>query len=89
MEIPRTETGSIINFDGNSNYNDGLWYEGWEGNYDLVKLNLRNEEVIELHVLQRSKAGWKNLISTACALMWHTAWTMISYAALRAVSATA
>ncbi len=35
-----------INFDGNSCYNDGLWYEGWEGNYDLVKLNLRNEEVI-------------------------------------------
>ena len=35
-----------INFDGNSNYNDGLWYEGWEGNYDLVKLNLRNEEVV-------------------------------------------
>ncbi len=35
-----------INFGGNSNYNDGLWYEGWEGNYDLVKLNLRNEEVI-------------------------------------------
>lgn len=36
-----------ISFDGNSNYNDGLWYEGWEGNYDLVKLNLRNEEVIQ------------------------------------------
>lgn len=35
-----------IAFDGNSCYNDGLWYEGWEGNYDLVKLNLRNEEVI-------------------------------------------
>lgn len=35
-----------INLDGNSGYNDGLWYEGWEGNYDLVKLNLRNEEVI-------------------------------------------
>lgn len=35
-----------ISLDGNSNYNDGLWYEGWEGNYDLVKLNLRNEEVI-------------------------------------------
>lgn len=35
-----------ISFDGNSNYNDGLWYEGWEGNYDLVKLNLRNEEVV-------------------------------------------
>lgn len=36
----------FINFDGNSNYNDGLWYEGWEGNYDLVKLNLRNEDVV-------------------------------------------
>ncbi len=35
-----------INFDGNSAYNDGLYYEGWEGNYDLVKLNLWNEEVI-------------------------------------------
>lgn len=35
-----------INFDGNNGYNDGLWYEGWEGNFDLVKLNLRNEDVI-------------------------------------------
>ncbi len=35
-----------VNLGGNSNYNDGLWYEGWEGNYDLVKLNLQNEEVI-------------------------------------------
>ena len=35
-----------IDFNGNSGYNDGLWYEGWEGHYDLVKLNLRNEEVI-------------------------------------------
>lgn len=35
-----------INFNGNSNYNDGFWYEGWEGHFDLVKLNLRNEEVI-------------------------------------------
>ncbi len=37
-----------VNLGGNSNYNDGLWYEGWEGNYDLVKLNLRNEDVIGL-----------------------------------------
>lgn len=36
-----------INFGGNSPYNDGLWYEGWEGNYDLVKLNLWNNEVVE------------------------------------------
>ena len=35
-----------IDLNGNSNYNDGLWYEGWEGNYDLVKLNLQNEEVV-------------------------------------------
>lgn len=34
-----------INFDGNSNYNDGFWYEGWEGHYDLVKLNLHNPSV--------------------------------------------
>lgn len=36
-----------ISFDGNSNYNDGLWYEGWEGNFDLVKLNLQNEAVVQ------------------------------------------
>lgn len=40
-----------INLGGNSNYNDGLWYEGWEGNFDLVKLNLKNEEVIT-HILE-------------------------------------
>lgn len=45
-----------INLGGNSNYNDGLWYEGWEGNYDLVKLNLRNEDVIN-HILDSVK-GW-------------------------------
>lgn len=36
-----------INLGGNDAWNDGLWYEGWEGNYDLVKLNLRNNEVVE------------------------------------------
>ena len=36
-----------IDLGGNSPYNDGLWYEGWEGNYDLVKLNLHNEEVVQ------------------------------------------
>ena len=34
-----------ISFDGNSCYNDGFWYEGWEGHYELVKLNLDNPEV--------------------------------------------
>ena len=36
-----------INFDGNSGYNDGFWYEGWEGHYELVKLNLRNPAVVD------------------------------------------
>ena len=37
----------IINFDGNSSWNDGFWYEGWEGHYELVKLNLRNPAVVD------------------------------------------
>ena len=41
-----------LSFEGNSNYNDGFWYEGWEGNYDLVKLNLRNPAVID-HILDK------------------------------------
>lgn len=36
-----------INFDGNSGYNDGFWYEGWEGHYELVKLNLQNPSVVD------------------------------------------
>lgn len=35
-----------INFDGNDAWNDGFWYEGWEGHYELVKLNLQNEDVV-------------------------------------------
>ncbi len=47
-----------IDFNGNSNYDDGLWYEGWEGCYDLVKLNLYNEDVIQ-HIFKAIK-GWVN-----------------------------
>ncbi|MDY5985804.1 MAG: alpha-amylase family glycosyl hydrolase [Lachnoclostridium sp.] len=36
-----------LNFDGNSCYNDGFWYEGWEGHYELVKLNLQNPSVVD------------------------------------------
>ncbi|MBQ9348482.1 MAG: maltodextrin glucosidase [Oscillibacter sp.] len=36
-----------ISFDGNSAYNDGFWYEGWEGHYNLVKLNLKNPAVVD------------------------------------------
>lgn len=39
-----------INFDGNSSYNDGFWYEGWEGHFELVKLNLQNPAVVD-HLL--------------------------------------
>ncbi len=35
-----------ISFDGNSCYDDGFWYEGWEGHFELVKLNLNNEAVV-------------------------------------------
>lgn len=34
-----------ISFDGNTEYNDGFWYEGWEGHNELVKLNLYNSDV--------------------------------------------
>ena len=34
-----------ISFDGNSCYDDGFWYEGWEGHFELVKLNLDNPDV--------------------------------------------
>ncbi|MCR4686273.1 MAG: cyclomaltodextrinase [Lachnospiraceae bacterium] len=47
-----------IDFGGNSNYNDGLWYEGWEGNYDLVKLNLHNDDVVN-HIFSAVE-GWIN-----------------------------
>lgn len=36
-----------IHFEGNSCYNDGFWYEGWEGHFELVKLNLDNPKVKE------------------------------------------
>ena len=36
-----------INFDGNDAWNDGFWYEGWEGCFDLVKLNLQNPAVVQ------------------------------------------
>lgn len=36
-----------IDFGGNSPYDDGFAYQGWEGHYELVKLNLKNPEVAE------------------------------------------
>ena len=37
----------FVNFGGNNGYNDGLWYEGWEGHFELVKLNLKNPAVVD------------------------------------------
>lgn len=39
-----------LNFNGDSPYGDPFWYEGWEGHYDLVKLNLSHPDVVE-HLL--------------------------------------
>lgn len=44
--------------DGNSCYNDGFFYEGWEGHYELVKLNLFNPEVKQY--LKDVITGWRN-----------------------------
>ena len=35
-----------LDFGGNTSYNDGFWYENWEGHEVLVKLNLSNPEVV-------------------------------------------
>lgn len=39
-----------LNFGGSSPMGDPFWYEGWQGYYNLVKLNLRNNDVVE-HLL--------------------------------------
>lgn len=36
-----------INFHNTSPYGDPFSYEAWEGHYNLVKLNLQNEEVVQ------------------------------------------
>ena len=44
--------------EGNSPYNDGFYYEGWEGHYELVKLNLYNPDV--KNYLKECITGWRN-----------------------------
>lgn len=44
--------------DGNSPYNDGFYYEGWEGHYELVKLNLYNPDV--KNYIKECITGWNN-----------------------------
>ncbi len=45
-----------IDFGGDSNYGDGFWYDGWEGHYELVKLNLSCPAVADY--LLQCVAGW-------------------------------
>lgn len=45
-----------VNFDGRSPYGDEFWYEGWEGHFNLVKLNLKNPEVV--HYIFSAIEGW-------------------------------
>ncbi len=46
----------FVDFSRDSAYGDGLWYDGWEGHYDLVKLNLQNEQVVKY--LLDAVGGW-------------------------------
>ena len=43
---PPIRIGSALILAATSCYNDGLWYEGWESHYELVKLNLWNDAVV-------------------------------------------
>lgn len=45
-----------LNFGGPSPMGDPFWYEGWEGHYNLVKLNLKNQEVVDY--LLNSVGNW-------------------------------
>ena len=45
-----------LNFGGGSPMGDPFWYEAWNGCFDLVKLNLRNPEVVE-HLLNAVENG--------------------------------
>ncbi len=65
MDVQRNRQNSpykdwfFIDWNRNSNFNDGFWYEGWEGHFDLVKLNLKNPAVQE-HIFNAIKK-WKEL----------------------------
>ena len=50
MGSPYTSWFQNIRFDQQSPYGDHFSYEGWAGFYDLVKLNLQNNDVVE-HLL--------------------------------------
>lgn len=45
-----------LDFHRDSNSGDGFWYEGWEGHFELVKLNLDNPQVVDY--LLQCLQGW-------------------------------
>ncbi len=45
-----------LNFSSNNPMNDGFTYDTWEGHYNLIKLNLNNEDVVQY--LLESVAMW-------------------------------
>ncbi len=40
----------FVDFNGNNTYDDHLWYQDWEGNANLVKINLRHPDVIAYYL---------------------------------------
>ena len=72
MKILIIKTGFYINFYGNSAYDDHLSYQDWEGNQNLVKLNLQNPEVVEyiMNVVQFWKDEFEiDGIAFGCSLL--------------------
>ena len=68
-----------LSFEGNSCYDDGFWYEGWEGHFELVKLNLQNPAVTD-YLLDCVKFWIDHSTSTDSGSMWRTVWITISCA---------
>lgn len=49
----------VLNWNGNNHYNDGFYYQNWEGCSDLVKLNLKNQDV-KNHLFEAIKSWIDN-----------------------------
>ena len=50
-DSPYKEWFSNLHFEGTTPYHDPFYYDSWEGHYELVKLNLYNQNVCD-HLLQ-------------------------------------
>lgn len=49
----------LLNWNGNNHYDDGFYYQNWEGCSDLVKLNLKNQDV-KNHLFEAIKSWTDN-----------------------------